>query len=131
MAVEPTYKRVIDLLKDKLLAEFGSEVHSIVLFGSVARGEATADSDIDVLIVTDGVSDTKRRAHEISSEIDFDNEVFTQLVSLTIHQLEKEVRMRSWFSSDVIAQGVILHDDGTYQRIRETHPAFVPGVPGR
>ena len=131
MAVEPKYMRVIDLLKGKLLAEFGSEVHSIVLFGSVARGEATADSDIDVLIVTDGDSDTKRRAHDISSEIDFDNEVLTQLVSLTIHQFEKEVRMRSWFSSDVIAQGVILHDDGTYQRIRETHPAFVAGVPGR
>jgi type I restriction enzyme S subunit len=33
---------------------YGSRLRGVYLFGSYARGEATSDSDIDVLIVLDG-----------------------------------------------------------------------------
>jgi hypothetical protein len=36
---------------DLLVASLGERLVSVVLFGSVARGDATADSDIDLLIV--------------------------------------------------------------------------------
>ncbi len=131
MAVEPKYERVIDLLKSKLLAEFGSEVHSIVLFGSVARGEATADSDIDVLIVTDASWETERRMHKVATDTDLDHQVFTQLVCFTPSGFESEVRMRSWFSSDILTEGIVLYDDGTYRRIRQEDPRSIAGVPRR
>ena len=41
MAVEPKYQSVIDQLKAQLLDELPGRIHSMVLFGSVARGEAT------------------------------------------------------------------------------------------
>ena len=53
MVVVTKHQKVIDALKEQLLAEFADEVHSIILFGSVARGEANADSDVDVLIISD------------------------------------------------------------------------------
>lgn len=37
---------------------FGERVHEIVLYGSVARGEATESSDVDVLIVLDSKEET-------------------------------------------------------------------------
>ena len=36
---------------------FGERVREVVLFGSYARGEAHEDSDVDVLVVVDGLTD--------------------------------------------------------------------------
>jgi len=44
------------------LERLGGRVCGVVLFSSVARGLAGADSDIDVLIVVDGVIENIRRA---------------------------------------------------------------------
>lgn len=44
--------------------EIVSAVHpvEVIVFGSVARGEETTDSDIDLLVVVDAVDPTERRA---------------------------------------------------------------------
>ncbi len=38
-------------LKAKLAAEYGSRLVNVILFGSQARGDATPESDIDVMVV--------------------------------------------------------------------------------
>lgn len=38
--------------KDRIKREVDGKISSIVLYGSVARGEARKDSDIDVFILT-------------------------------------------------------------------------------
>jgi predicted nucleotidyltransferase len=42
-------------LKRSLIAFYGPRLKKIVLFGSYARGEATPDSDMDVLIVLESL----------------------------------------------------------------------------
>ena len=121
MVVVTKHQKVIDALKEQLLAEFADEVHSIVLFGSVARGEANADSDVDVLIISDASRENKRRMHDISTHIDLENEMFTQLMFFSNRRLERAARMRSWFFTDVMNEGVILYDDGTYRRVRQEY----------
>lgn len=121
MVVVMKHQKVIDALKEQLLAEFADEVHSIVLFGSVARGEANADSDVDVLIISDASRENKRRMHDISTHIDLENEMFTQLMFFSNRRLERAARMRSWFFTDVMNEGVILYDDGTYRRVRQEY----------
>jgi uncharacterized protein len=37
---------------DQLQRAFPGQIHQVLLFGSKARGEAHADSDVDVLIIT-------------------------------------------------------------------------------
>ena len=44
------------------LEKYGEKIESIILFGSVARGEAKEDSDIDILIVTKDEDFRLRRA---------------------------------------------------------------------
>ena len=121
MVVVTKHQKVIDALKEQLLAEFADEVHSIVLFGSVARGEANADSDVDVLIISDASRENKRRMHDISTHIDLETEVFTQLMFFSNRRLERAASMRSWFFTDVMNEGVILYDDGTYRRVRQEY----------
>ncbi len=54
-------RRVLELLsrsKPELRARFG--VVRLALFGSTARDEATADSDVDVLVAFDGPATSKQ-----------------------------------------------------------------------
>ena len=129
MVVVTKHQKVIDSLKDQVLAEFAGEVHSIILFGSVARGEANADSDVDILIITDASLESERRINDIATDIDLENEVFTQLIFFSNRRLQRAARMRSWFFTDVMNEGVVLYDDGTYERVHQEYGRPVAGVP--
>jgi len=48
--LEP-YRGVVGKLLEGLLATWGERLVSLVVFGSVARGEAREDSDVDLLVV--------------------------------------------------------------------------------
>lgn len=54
----PKLKVIIETLLSKLTNDFISEIHSVVLFGSHAKGTATKTSDIDLLFI---VSDMKNK----------------------------------------------------------------------
>jgi uncharacterized protein len=44
--------RTLLRFRDELLARFPGQIRRLILFGSQARGGATADSDVDVMVVT-------------------------------------------------------------------------------
>lgn len=54
----PRIKPIIENLISKLTEKFISEIHSIVLFGSYAKGTAAKQSDIDLLFI---VNDLKNK----------------------------------------------------------------------
>jgi hypothetical protein len=55
-----------------LRARFGGRLSEVFLFGSRARREAHEDSDVDVLVVVDDLSDAERLAViDLASAIDF------------------------------------------------------------
>lgn len=47
-------QKILSRLKEYLQELYGERFSNMILFGSQARGEATTDSDIDVLIVLKG-----------------------------------------------------------------------------
>jgi predicted nucleotidyltransferase len=51
MALDENEKRALSEYKDFLLRKFSQQVERLILFGSKARGDFDADSDIDVLVV--------------------------------------------------------------------------------
>jgi predicted nucleotidyltransferase len=53
--------RTIERFASRLQDELGEMLHALWLYGSRARGEAHADSDIDLLVVVDGGRDRYRR----------------------------------------------------------------------
>lgn len=46
------YRRIAEEFARHLKAKYGDRIERIILFGSVARGEAREESDIDLLVVT-------------------------------------------------------------------------------
>jgi len=51
-------KKAIDQLKKSLKQRYGVQI-KLFLFGSVARNDYDADSDIDILVIYPGVIDTR------------------------------------------------------------------------
>ena len=47
-------KPLINQIKAYLIKMYGGKIKKVILYGSCVRGEATRDSDIDVLIVLEG-----------------------------------------------------------------------------
>ena len=64
-------KPVLQELKKRLKDTYGDRLHSVVLFGSSARGDFTEESDVDVLVV-------------LKSIIDFDKD-FNTIFDLTLN----------------------------------------------
>lgn len=62
---ENILKRIVDRIKDKL----GEDVLSIVLFGSMTRGDFTESSDIDVLVIARNLPDDWRDRDKILLEL--------------------------------------------------------------
>ncbi|MBX3230341.1 MAG: nucleotidyltransferase domain-containing protein [Labilithrix sp.] len=63
MDLNEEQKAALDAFCARVRAAFGARVVSITLFGSRARGDAHADSDIDVCVVIDGLD--WREKHEV------------------------------------------------------------------
>ena len=52
----PHLRPVLRDLQAALRLSFGARLRDLQLFGSYARGEATEDSDVDVLVLIDGLA---------------------------------------------------------------------------
>ena len=57
MIVPAALRAPLDCFAVRLRAVFGERVRELRLFGSYARGDAHEDSDVDVLVVIDGLTD--------------------------------------------------------------------------
>lgn len=66
------YVTLILLWCRKLVSHYGERLKSVVLYGSVARGSASPTSDLDFLLVVDGVDRAygKRIGELVSSQLD-------------------------------------------------------------
>ena len=51
--MDPKVKRLVDQVKAYLHERYGAGIKRVILYGSHARGEATEDSDVDVLVLVD------------------------------------------------------------------------------
>lgn len=56
-------KTIIESLVSKLTETFISEIHSVVLFGSYAKGTATRQSDVDLLFIVSELKNKKLREY--------------------------------------------------------------------
>ena len=123
MSTQLSYEKAIKEFSKRVAKRLGRRLHSIVLYGSVVRGEATKDSDIDVLLVVKGGGRgvVEKEILEISYDVDYKNrfETFIVPIYMTPEEIEKEIGSGSYFIKNVLTQGVVLYDNGTFGRIRK------------
>ncbi len=79
--VAPIVARSLDRFQSALRARFGDRLREAVLFGSQARGDAHEESDVDVLVVVDGLGEReRRRVYEMAYDAGVEGE---ELVSIS------------------------------------------------
>jgi len=64
--------QLINQIKSYLIERYGDKIKEIILYGSYARGEATKDSDIDLLVLVDdsvNPSDVRRSLSDLLLDI--------------------------------------------------------------
>jgi predicted nucleotidyltransferase len=97
---------------------FKGRVYRVVLFGSLAKGLAEADSDIDVLVILDNVREVdSSRLAELALNTDLECGEPIEYVVMSV----EEYRLKeadSPFISEVERWGVILYEDSGVERSR-------------
>lgn len=102
-------RRALDAFRQRLSGRFGDALCEVVLFGSVARGEAHEGSDVDVLVVLRAMQWAEKRA-VLNIAADLWTETGLQ-ISPTVLDLEQRERWRAQgrpLLADVERDGVRL-----------------------
>lgn len=111
VGLPPIVSGALDDFARAIRKRFGERVAEIVLFGSYARGEAGEDSDVDVLVLIDGLTDMEElEVVDLASAIKYAREEWVGLAPLPLSTTRaQELRARGrmlW--RDIAAQGVSL-----------------------
>jgi predicted nucleotidyltransferase len=106
-ALPPPVRVAVQEYRRALESLLPGRVRRVTVFGSVARGEANEDSDLDILVLLDAPSfDEKARAIDRATEIGLLHDlVFSPIVLSMDDWLELEQRERS-FPREVTRDGI-------------------------
>jgi len=119
------YSRLIGMICAELLKELPG-VKSVVVYGSVARGTATEDSDVDLLVIMEGGGSLGKRldellriefSEEIAKELDwlYGDGIDTHASFLPLSPREAEAFPPALL--DVVDEGIPISDDGFYKAL--------------
>jgi predicted nucleotidyltransferase len=107
MPGEVDVKIILAEMVGRIVARFQPE--KIILFGSYARGEATCDSDLDLLIIMNLQGSRRQMANEIDLLL-ADRLVPLDLLILTPEELERQRGLVGTIGYDAVREGVVIYD---------------------
>jgi predicted nucleotidyltransferase len=110
--------KTISDVRQKLIDKLGNMINSIVIYGSVARGDARDDSDIDIFVVIKD-HDLFRSVSDIGYSVDMKNRTHTSYFWATPREVIRMAKNHSPFIDGVAAEGIVLYDRGTFRRLRK------------
>lgn len=96
-------KEVAERFSEEVLRTSGDEIVSITLFGSVAKGVDTEDSDIDILVTTDA---NQNISGDICGVVTDFVIRYSKLPSILVYQLNN----MSDFARKIVREGVLLYE---------------------
>jgi len=94
-----------------------TKVHSIVFFGSTARGDVNEFSDLDLLLVCSNATEARRVVHRLNHR--FEVSIYSP------EELASMAKLGLPLTHHLAREGVVLNDDGSYktaiENLKETN----------
>ncbi len=102
-------KEITTDLVNGLCEIFKDELVSIILYGSVARGDDNIDSDVDVaIILQNGLADVKKEDFfELSSRMDIKYDKVFSIIDIEVEKLEQWGKVLPFYKN-IKNEGVVL-----------------------
>jgi len=102
-------KRVAEKFAKEAFFRFKTRVKAVILFGSVARGDAKPRSDIDLFIVWNGEkNDGWRKLEDIAFKTLLDTREYLSLKVVTPSELNRMRGNHNHFINEVYTHGIRL-----------------------
>ena len=104
-----------DTDRDRALHDFTQRIakrfhpEMIILFGSCARGQATSDSDLDLLVVMEVSGSCRQKANEIDLAL-ADRTIPMDLIVVTPRQFERQKHVVGTIAHEAFRNGRILYE---------------------
>ena len=99
-------------LEEKLQRVYGNKLKAVILYGSVARGTATEESDIDIMVLVDGTAQELRTFEDQLSDVSTDISIkYFKVFSIIDISYQEYMRWMntSSFYKNVSQEGVVLY----------------------
>ena len=112
MILDKELKHILDKLSESLVGVYGSKLKSIILYGSVAKGTATLESDIDIMVLVDLSAKELKQYQDKLSDVstDFALEYLKVFSIIDVCYAEfSEWKQVSPFYRNVANEGVVLY----------------------
>lgn len=106
----------------KKVSDFIPEVQSILLFGSVARGQATPRSDIDILVLVPNYEGERFKnlmnsVDQLATEVSGRHPAKLVPVVVMIKDFEQGLKDKKRFAIDVLRDGIVLFGEERYYHL--------------
>jgi hypothetical protein len=114
----PAYSKLTDRLLAECQLHYGSRLVSLIIFGSVARGTAGPESDLDLLVVAEGlpvgriprVEDFAAVERRLETDLRIPGRTQGPLLLAPVFKTPDEVRAGSLLFLDMIEDRIVLTD---------------------
>ncbi|MEM2091863.1 MAG: nucleotidyltransferase domain-containing protein [Candidatus Bathyarchaeia archaeon] len=130
--ISEPYRSLLERLVELLLTNLGDKLVSVVIYGSVARGSAKKDSDIDILIVAESIPRSRMERQRMFLKVEGPLEpIINDLWERGYHvdfspiilSVEEASKIRPIYL-DMVEDSIILYDRGGFfkgiiDRLRE------------
>ena len=105
-------RRALESFVKVLKEKYGYRIYKIILFGSTVRGEAEEESDIDVLIIADGV--TQKEVSKIAFQILLK---YGEVISSIVEDKQQFEKYKDYsFHRNILREGVEISQSRSYDK---------------
>ena len=110
MHIQTRYQEAVDEFLRRVLEKYRNKIEGIILFGSVARGDAREDSDVDLLVVVKerDIADMKE-IYGIAFEVSMEYSVEVSPKVYGAREVLKRLELGAPFINEVLKEGVSLY----------------------
>ena len=104
---QATYEQAARKMVNRIIEQFHPE--KIIVFGSLVRGQARPDSDLDILVIMHVDGSCRQKANEIDRAL-ADRTIPMDIIVVTPEQFDRQKNMMATIAHAAASEGRVMHE---------------------